>query len=410
MSTPMPMDKRPYAGLRVLDLTRVLAGPYCTYQLGLLGAEVIKIEPPGRGETLRWRVESDPVYGRQGMSLGFMTQSANKRFLTLDIGTPEGVEIYLELAKRSDVVVQNLRTGSAERRGIGYEQVKAVNEKVVFCSITAYGATGPKKAHPAYDSVIQAWSGFMSTTGTAETGPLKAGPPIVDYATGLAAAYAIAAALHQRERSGEGQFIDVSMLDTNLMLMASVATTYRNTGNPPKPAGNDASSRAPVSTTYGTGEGQIAIACNEEHQYQNLLRVLGLERLDDDPRFAQPAARRENRDALRAELQAVLLRRPASAWENALNAEGVPAGRVRSLPECLGDPHVAGRGAFHTFGPDESGLARAVHVPLSPFQYAHDGPRADAPPKAVGADTGSILSELGYDDSRIARLRAEGVI
>ena len=166
----MAADQRAFAGIKVLDLTRVLAGPFCAYQLGLLGADVIKIEPPGRGETVRWRTEADPSFGQQGLSLGFMTQSSNKRFLSLDLNKPEGRDVFLKLAAGCDVVVQNLRSGSAEKRGIGYDAVKQVNPEVIFMSITAYGNTGPKHSHPAYDSVIQAWSGFMSVTGTAETG------------------------------------------------------------------------------------------------------------------------------------------------------------------------------------------------------------------------------------------------
>jgi len=403
-------DGRAFAGVRVLDLTRVLAGPYCAYQLALLGAEVIKIERPGRGETLRWRAESDPAFAQHGLSLGFMTQSANKRFLTLDLDTPEGREIFLALAKRCDVVVQNLRTGSAGRRGIGYEQVKAVNPDIVFCAITAYGATGPKRCDPAYDSVIQAWSGFMSITGTAETGPLKAGPPIIDYATGMAAAYAVSAALYQRARTGKGQYIDLSMLDVSVMLMASVATAYANTGNPPKPAGNNASSRAPASTTFNTADGLLAIACNEEHQYQHLLQALGLESLNEDERFAQPAGRRENVPALRARIQAALMSRSAPEWEQALNAAGVPAGRVRTVPECMSDPQIASRPLFHTFDAGATAIGREVRVPLSPFRYEHDGPRADVPPKPTGADTDVLLAELGYDAPAIAQLRARGVV
>ena len=408
-ANPRPgADRRAFAGVRVLDLTRVLAGPFCAYQLALLGAEVIKIEPPGRGETLRWR-DADPAFGRQGMSLGFTTQSANKRFLTLDLDQPEGRAIFLELAAQCDVVVVNLRNGSPERRGIGYEPVKARNPAVIYCAITAYGGTGPKRSDPAYDAVIQAWSGLMSITGTEATGPLKAGPPVVDYATGMAAAYAVSAALYQRSRTGEGQYIDLSMLDTTLMLMASVATAYLNTGKAPKPAGNDASSRAPASTTFETADGLLAIACNEEHQYQHMLGVLGLERLEDDPKFAR-GARGEHVPELRAHLQDALRRRSAAEWEKALNAAGVPAGRVRPIPECLGEAQVASRGMFHAFVAAATGTGRALQVPLSPFRFAHDGPRADTPPKPVGADSEAILRELGYDAEAIAGLRNRKVI
>jgi CoA:oxalate CoA-transferase len=403
-------DQRPFAGIRVLDMTRVLAGPFCAYQLGLLGAEVTKIERPGRGETIRWRTESDPAFGKAGMSLGFMTQSANKRFVTLDIDKPGGRDVFLKLAARSDVVVQNLRTGSAEKRGIGYDAVKAVNPEVVFCSITAYGNTGPKSGHPAYDSVIQAWSGFMSVTGTPEAAPLKAGPPIIDYSTGIAAAYAVSAALFQRARTSKGQYIDLSMLDTNLMLMASVVTAYLNTGAPPKPAGNDAASRAPASTTFNTADGLLAIAVNEEHQYQGLLRVLGLSALNDDSRFRDGPARRQNVPALRAAIQQALMTRPAAEWEAVLNPAGVPAGRVRSIPECMAEAQVASRGLFHTFPPAATGLGREVKLPLAPFRFAHDGPRADTPPRAIGADTDAVLRELGYTAAEMERLRAQGAV
>ena len=403
-------DQRPFAGIKVLDLTRVLAGPFCAYQLGLLGAEVIKIERPGRGETVRWRTEADPSFGRQGMSLGFMTQSANKRFLTLDIDQPEGRDIFLKLATDADVVIQNLRSGSAEKRGIGYGDVKAVNPKAIFCAITAYGTTGPKKSHPAYDSVIQAWSGMMSITGTPQSGPLKAGPPVIDYATGIAAAYAVSAALYQRSHTGTGQFIDLSMLDTTMILMSSVVTAYLNTGVPPKPAGNDASSRAPASTTFNTADGLLALAINEEHQYQNLLKGLGLQALNGDPRFAEPAARRDNVPALRAALQQALMTRSALEWETLLNELCVPAGRVRTVPDCVADAQIASRGLFHTFPAGETGFARDLQVPLAPFRFEHGGPKAETPPRPAGADSDAILNELGFSGADVQRLRERGVI
>jgi CoA:oxalate CoA-transferase len=411
MTIPAHSDPRAFAGIKVLDLTRVLAGPFCAYQLALLGAEVIKIEPPGKGETVRWRSEAaDPSYGEQGLSLGFMTQSSNKRFLSLDLNKPEGRDIFLKLAAECDVVVQNLRSGSADKRGIGYEAVKKVNPEVVFMSITAYGNTGPKKNHPAYDSVIQAWSGFMSVTGTEESGPLKAGPPIIDYSTGLAAAYAVSAALYQKQRTGRGQYIDLAMLDTNIILMASVVTAFMNTGAQPKPGGNDAASRSPASTTFNTADGLIAFAINEEHQHQGLLRVLGLTALNDDPRFATGAARRDNIPALRALMQGKLMTKTAAEWEPLFNEAGAPAGRVRTIPECMNEVQTASRGLFHSFPPEATGFPKDLRVPLSPFTFAHDGPRADTPPRKVGADNDAILGELGYDAQAIARLRDARVI
>jgi CoA:oxalate CoA-transferase len=403
-------DRRPFAGIKVLDVTRVLAGPFCAYQLGLMGADVIKVEKPGRGETVRWRADNDPEYGKRGMSLGFMTQASNKRYMTLDLDKPEGREVFLKLAAECDVIVQNLRTGSADRRGVGYEDVKRVNPRVIFCSITAYGNTGPKASHPAYDAVIQAWSGFMSTTGTPETGPLKAGPPIIDYGTGMCAAYAVASALFQRSRTGEGQYIDLSMLDATITLMASTATEYLNTGVPPKQSGNNAASRAPASTTFNTAEGLLAIACNEEHQFRGLMKTLGLAPMLDDERYREPAARRDNVQSLRAAIQNALMTRGAAEWETLLGPAGVPAGRVRTVPETMAEAQVASRELFHTFTAAATGLPRDLRVPLAPFRFAHDGPRADTPPRTIGADTEAVLREIGCDAAAIARLRTVGAV
>ena len=400
---------QPFTGFRVLDLTRVLAGPFCAYQLALLGADVIKIEPPA-GETIRRRGGGDAAMTAQGLSLGFVTQAANKRFLTLDLDQPAGREVFLALAQRCDVVVENLRTGSMDKRGIGYDAVCAVKPDVVWCAISAYGRTGPKAQHPAYDSVIQAWSGLMSVTGTRETGPLKAGPPIIDYATGLAAAFAVSSALLQRERTGEGQYIDLAMADTATMLMASTVTAFTNTQRDPQPAGNDASSGAPASTTFETADGLLAIATNEEHQFVHLMEAVGLGALLSDPRFAAGGARRANAKALRTELQTVLRSKSATEWERILNAAGTPAGRVRTVREALSEPQTIERAFFHTFAACDSGVDREVAVPLAPFRFAHDGPRAHTPAKPAGSDTDAVLSELGYDQTEIAALRKTRVV
>ena len=287
--------------------------------------------------------------------------------------------------------------------------MSSTTSRVTAC-ITAYGNTGPKANHAAYDSVIQAWSGLMSVTGTPETAPLKAGPPIVDYSTGIAAAFAVATALYQRTLTGKGQYIDLSMLDTMLMLMASVTTAYLNTGVAPKPAGNDAASRAPASTTFNTADGLIAFAINEEHQYQHLIEGIGLTRLNDDPRFATGKARRENVPALRAEIQQALMAKSAVEWERHLNERGVPAGRVRTIADCLGDAQVASRGLYHTFSAAESGLDRELTIPLTPFRLAHGGAQARTPPKPLGADSDGILAALGYDRQAIAKLREARVV
>lgn len=401
---------RPFEGIRVLDLTRVLAGPFASYQLALLGADVIKLEPPGRGETTRWRTESDASLGNAGMSLSFLTQSSNKRFMTVDLDTQGGREVFLKLAGEADVIIENLRTGSMTKRGVGYDTVKALNPKIVWCAITGYGQTGPKARHAAYDSVIQGISGLMSITGTPETGPLKAGPAIVDYGTGLAAAFAVSSALYQRGRTGEGQYIDVPMLDSALILMAGTVTSYMNTGKAPTANGNDAPSRAPASTTFHTRDGLLAIAVNEDHQNRKMLRTLGLESMLTDPRFKDATSRRANRDHMRQAFQDAFMTRTAAEWEALLDEQGVPAARVRTIPEIMAEPHMVERGLYHTFSAAETGIGRELKVPLTPFRFATDGAKADTPPKGVGADTEAILRSLGYSTDRIAQLRAEKAV
>jgi len=401
---------RPYEGLRVLDITRVLAGPYASYQLALLGADVIKIEPPGKGESTRWRTEADPSLGNAGMSLSFLTQSANKRFMTLDLDTAGGREVFLKLAANVDVIVENLRTGSMDKRGVGYEAVRALNPKIIWCAITGYGRTGPKARHAAYDSVIQGISGLMSITGTPETGPLKAGPAIVDYATGLAAAFAISSALHVRNRTGEGQMIDCPMLDAALMLMAGTVTSYMNTGKAPTANGNDAPSRAPASTTFETKEGLFAVAVNEDHQNRKMLKLLGLENMTSDPRFKDATSRRAHRDEMRQAFQDAFMQKTAAEWEPLFDEAGVPGARVRTVPEIMSEPHVVERATWHTFTAAETGLQRELKVPLTPFKLARGGAQATTPPKAVGADTDAILQGLGYSASDITRLRTEKAV
>lgn len=401
---------RPFEGLRVLDVTRVLAGPFATYQMALLGADVIKIEPPGRGESTRWRTEADAALGRAGMSLSFLTQASNKRSLTLNLDHPEGQAVFMRLAQEADVIVENLRTGSMAKRNIGYEQVRKSNPRIIWCAVTGYGQNGPKQRHPAYDSVIQAISGLMSVTGMPDSPPLKAGPSIVDYAAGLSAAFAVSAALFQRSRTGEGQFIDVPMLDSMLMLMASTMTSYLNTGKLPAQNGNSAPSRSPASNTFETQDGLLAMAINEDHQFRHLMQALGLADMLKDPKYADATARRENREGLSNALKEALMTKPAAEWESILNEAGVPAARVRNVAEIAAEPQVQARGLFHRFPADATGLNRELQVPLTPFTFASEGARADTPPPKPGQHTDEVLRQAGYANADIERLRAAGTI
>ena len=399
-----------FDGIRILDVARVLAGPYASYQLALLGADVIKVEPVLKGESTRWRSEGDAKLGNAGMSPSFLTQGANKRSLTLNLDSEEGQQVFLKLAATADVIVENLRTGSMEKRNIGYQQICKVKPDIIFCSMTGYGQTGPKARYPAYDSVIQAAAGFMSVTGTPESGPLKSGPPVVDYAMGLAGAYAISAALFQRSRNGKGQHIDLSMLDSCMALMSSILTTYVNTGNPPGLRGNEAPSRSPASTTFKTADGLLAIAINEQHQFVHLLEAIGLKKLLDDPRFKDAASRREHTQVLRDAIQGALLKDSASNWEPLINHAGVPAAEVLSIPEVMQSAQVQEGQFFGEISQAECGLDRAIRLPTSAFKFQADGPKLNKAPPRVGQHVDELLRELGFSDVHISDMKARGVV
>jgi crotonobetainyl-CoA:carnitine CoA-transferase CaiB-like acyl-CoA transferase len=399
-----------FDGIRVLDITRVLAGPYASYQLGLLGADVIKIEPVLKGESTRWRSEGDAALGNIGMSPSFLTQGSNKKSLTINLDESLGQEIFLKLARTADVVVENLRSGSMAKRGLAYENIVSVKPDIIYCSMTGYGQTGPKSAYPAYDSVIQAATGFMSITGTPDSGPLKSGPPVVDYAMGMAGAFAISAALFARSKTGQGQYIDLSMQDSCMALMSSVLTAYANTGNPPGLRGNEAPSKSPASTTFQTKDGLLAIAINEQHQFVHLMQAIGLSDILNDERFNDAAKRRQHTELLRSAIGKALLQNSAECWEPIINQMGVPAARVMSIPEMMVSPQVAERHFFQGLTQEECGLDRDIRVPMAAFQFKDGGPKLRSPPPRIGQHTEDILQELGYTKEQISDYSDAGII
>jgi formyl-CoA transferase len=336
------MSDRPLSGVRVVDLTHVLAGPYCTYLLGLLGAEVIKVEVPA-GEWGRRAGPTGPLRNA-GLSAGFVAQAADKRMLAVDIRTPEGADILRDLLRGADVFVEGLRPGVVAKAGFDEASLRALNSRLVFASITGFGQDGPFSAWPAYDHVIQAMSGLMSVTGTPESAPLRVGPPVIDYVTGLYAAFAVMAALAARDKIGAFQRVDVAMRDCAFAMMSSVISEHLNAGTVPMPAGNIAASGSPSSGVFATTDGLLALAANQERQFRQLCSALGRPDLVSDERYAEPAVRRANAAALRVELSAVFAKRTAAEWEEVLMAAGVPAGRVRTIPEAVAEPQTAARG------------------------------------------------------------------
>lgn len=405
-SVSAPADNvgmRPFDGVRVLDLTHVVAGPFCTYQLALLGAETIKVEEPSVGDMVR-EDGTDAALNQRGMGTIFLTQNANKRSIALDIKRPTGRDILLALAERADVVVENYRTGALEALGLGYEALATRNPRLIYCSMTAFGQRGPKAPHNAYDQVVQANSGMMFATGTPETAPIKVGAPAVDYSSGMAAAFAIASALFQRERTGVGQRIDCAMLDVALTLLGFHVTGFLHNGIKPRARGNQLAHAA--SSAYPTRDGLLMLAAYSPRQSRRLWTAL------DRPDLAKLSAlhlQERHRDELAAALSEVLLTKTADEWEQWMNERGIPAARVRSLEEALQMPQISHRGMLHRFERVDD-IGTPLTVPVAPFLYQHGGPRVDSPPRTLGADTDEILRELGYSDSDIRELCATGVV
>jgi crotonobetainyl-CoA:carnitine CoA-transferase CaiB-like acyl-CoA transferase len=394
---------RPFEGIRVLDLTHVLAGPFCTYQLAVLGAETIKIEEPGQGDVAR-QTGCDRALNRRLMGTGYLTQNANKRSLTLDLKDARGRDILKRLVGGADVLVENYRTGSMAALGLGYDDLRAINPRLVYCSMTGFGQAGPKAEDNAYDCVIQAISGLMGTTGWPTMPPLKTGAPVIDYASGLSAAFAVSSALFQRERTGRGQHIDCAMLDAALMLMSSLVTSCLWSGVPPRPRGNDLD--YPGVSAYETRDGLLMLGSFRKGQHQRLWQALGR---PDLAALWSVEDQEEHRERLAAALREAMATRTAEEWERFLAGIHVPAARVRNLAETLSLEQVGQRGLLHRFDP-APGIDRPLAVPVAGFRFAHGGPRADTPPPPLGADTDAVLGELGLAADEIAALRRAGVV
>ncbi len=393
---------RPFEGIRVIDITHVLAGPFAAYQLGVLGADVIKVEHPGDPDQSRGS-GTDAELNRRQMGTGFLTQASNKRSITLDLKTEDGREVLRRLVGTADVLVENYRPGAFEALGLGYPALSAINPRLIYASFSAFGQDGPRRTQTAYDHVIQATSGIMAMTGTEAVHPIKFGSPAIDYATGTMGAFALASALFQRERTGQGQRIDMAMLDVAMILMASHLTGYLRNGKHPRPHGN----KQPHATNsaYQTQDGLVMLGASNLRQQRRLWTVL------ERPEMIKRT--NDERDADRANeeaaLNAIMLTRTAAEWEDYLQSRHVPAARVRTMGEAVADPQLASRGVLHRHA-EALGVEGGFGVPLAAFKFAHGGPRIDAPPPALGQHTDAVLAELGYAAPDIARLRAAKVI
>jgi len=394
----------PLSGVRVIDLSNVLAGPFCGYNLARLGAEVIKVENPDGGDLAR-RLGSDPEMTKQLMGLSFVAVNAGKQSITLDLKNANGKEVFLRLVEKSDVVLENFRPEVMERLGLGHEVLSARNPKIIYCAISGFGQDGPWAGRPAYDQIVQGLSGAMSVTGDARTAPLRTGFPICDTIAGLTAAFAISAALVEQRATGRGRLIDVSLLESTLAAMGWVVSNHLNAGVNPEPMGNENFTAAP-SGTFRTATGPLNIAANEQKQYEALCDLVGRPDLRTDPRFAERQARKVHRAALKDELEAALASRGAEEWEGMLNAKGVPAGCVLSVPQVLREAQVTGRQFVETIN-CKTGSGAAIRVTRPGFRI-DGGFEMPSPPPTLGQDTEHWLLALGYSATEVEDLRTSG--
>jgi CoA:oxalate CoA-transferase len=399
MSEPM------LAGVRVLDLTNVLSGPFATLHLALLGAEVIKIENPKEGDLAR-KLGVRPDLNERLMGTSFLAQNANKKSVTLNLKLPDGKAIFRRLVATADVVVENFRPDVMPRLGLGYPELKAINPRLVYCAISGFGQTGPDALKPAYDQIIQGLSGVMAVNGDERLNPLRTGFPVCDTVGGLNAAFAIMAALYHRERTGEGQFIDIALLDSIMPLLGWVAANLLIGGQPPVPMGNDNFTAAP-SGTFRTRDGYINIAANKQEQWEALCDVLGVPELKTDPRFRQRDIRKQNRRLLTPLLEARLAERTTAEWVEALNARDVPSGAILDLETALTQPQVRHRGVLQEIHVEGIGPVRLFGLTAG---LERGGGRVTTPPPRLGEHTEAILGEIGIGPDEVAALRAKGVV
>jgi CoA:oxalate CoA-transferase len=394
----------PLHGVRVLDVTNVLAGPFCSFQLVLLGAEVIKIEHPENGDLAR-RLGADVKVNAELMGVSFVAVNAGKQSVTINLKSPEGKEIFKQLAAISQVVIENFRPGVMTRLGLDYSVLSKVNPRIVYCAISGFGQDGPLAMRPAYDQVIQGISGVMNVTGDAQSAPLRVGYPVCDTVGGLTAAMAICAALVDSQTTGQGRRIDVSMLESTLASMGWVVSNYLNAGIEPIPMGNENFTAAP-SGAFRTSSGLLNIAANEDSQFEKLCDVIGRPELKTDARFAERETRRGNRQEINKEIAPELMKRSAAEWEQALIESGVPAGRVLSVPEILNHAHLLGRNFVSEF----EGSAGKQKVTRGGFLFSDDQASPQGPAPALSEHTDAWLGKLGYDAEKIRNLRKKRVI
>lgn len=397
-----------FEGVRVIDFTQVIAGPYASYQLALQGADVIKLENPKGGDQGRMMM-GVPEFLEAGQSTLFMSFNAGKRSLGLDLKHPRAKEVLTRLVEQSDVVVENFKAGQMKKLGLDYETLSAINPKLVYCSISGFGGTGPLAGKAAYDPVIQAYSGMMTLTGFPENGPTKVGYWVTDVAAGIHAAYAISSALFARERTGQGRHIDLSMLDAALGFISPMVLHYLNCGIELPQMGNGSPASAGAPSVYQTATNSIQVSPATQAQFESMCDVLGRDDIKTDPRFATREARAENAVAQYEEFAKTFLTGEARDWEAKLEKRGVPAGVVNTIPQALELEQVKHRGTIQQV-PPPTGLGKPMAMVNASFHLNEGSPSVETPPPHVGQHTDTVLGEFGFSEADIADLRAGAVI
>ena len=399
------MTTKALQGVRVLDLTNVLSGPFATLHLALLGAEVVKIENPRDGDLAR-KLGCVPKYNQMLMGTSFLAQNANKKSLTLNLKTPDGKAIFKKLVATADVVVENFRPDVMSRLGLGYQALREINPRLIYCAISGFGQTGPDALKPAYDQIIQGLSGEMAINGDERLHPLRAGFPVCDTVGGLNAAFAIMAALYHRERTGEGQSIDVALLDSIMPLMGWVVANLMIGGQHPVLLGNDNFTAAP-SGTFRTRDGYVNIAANKQEQWEAVADVLGVPELKEDPRFKERDTRKKNRHVLTALLEEKLVGHETAHWVKVLNEHDVPSGEILTLEEAVTQPQIEHRKTFGRVTVEGIGEIPLFHMTT---KFEKTPGTVEAPPPTLGQHTREVLLGLGYTGNDVEAFREAGSV
>jgi CoA:oxalate CoA-transferase len=395
-----------FSGIQILDFTQVFAGPYAVMQLALLGADVIKIEQPGTGDQTRGLMNAS---NDQSQSPSFLTMNANKRSLTLNLKSPEAVDLIKQLIETTDVVVENFKAGTMTKLGLDYECLKAFKPDLIYCSITGYGQSGPKAGEAAYDGAIQAASGMMSQNGHLSSGPTRTGFMPVDMATALSTAFAISASLHRKATTGLGQYIDSSMLDTAIVMQASQFSNYLNQGQLLGLQGNASPTGQPTANVFPTQDGFIQITALKQNQIEQLFDALECSERLKESAFNDPLQRKQNPAVVNALLCEKLQGKTTHAWMNILPKKGIPTAEVKTIPEVLEDPQLLVREVIEQVAPTDAN-AESIHIIKAGYAADQDGPSITRPPPKLGEHTQEILLSLNLTSSEIDTLRSLGVI